>query len=69
MATFQKIQDHADLVRDTRSNAIINTNTDVYYAAKARKRKTQNQNQEIQSLKKEMSEIKSLLLTLINNSK
>lgn len=65
---YQKIKDHSDLVRDTRSNAIINTNADIYYAAKARKRKLKKDNLEIISLKNEISEIKHLLKTIINKN-
>jgi hypothetical protein len=66
--SYQKIKDYSDLVRDTHSNAIINVNSDLYYAAKMRKIKAKKDSNEIITLRKEMAEIKSLLKTLINNN-
>lgn len=64
---YKKITDNPTLIRDTTNNAIINTSPDGYYAAKARKRKSKQFQNEINTLKQEMAEIKSLLKTLINN--
>ena len=64
---YKKIKEYSGLVRDTNTNAIISVNGDAYYAAKLRKRKAQKESQELKNLKKEMTEIKSLLKTLINN--
>lgn len=64
---FKKIKDYTGLVRDTSTNAIISTNTDAYYAAQLRKRKSRKESQEIKSLRQEVSELKLMLKTVINN--
>ena len=65
---FLQVEDNADLVRDTRSNAIVNRNRSAYSMAKRRAEEAQQQRDEIRnatreinSLKSEMHEIKSLL--------
>ena len=69
-----KVEGHADLVRDTQSHAIINTNIDAYERAKKRAAAAQRQRdelrdttREINNLKSEMHEIKGLLTQLLNN--
>ena len=66
--TFLKVQGHSSLVRDTLSNAIINTNKNDYdlYMARARQREEQRDLmtdtiKEINSLKKELFEIKEMI--------
>tara|TARA_B100000287_G_scaffold175225_1_gene165246 strand:- start:428 stop:643 length:216 start_codon:yes stop_codon:yes gene_type:complete len=63
-----KVQGHVGLVRDTLSNAIVNTNNNDYeiYMARAKSRELQrdvltNAIKEINTLKKELFEIKNLL--------
>ncbi len=63
-----KVEGHVGLVRDTLSNAIINTNNSDYeiYMARAKSRELQrdeltNAVKEINTLKKELFEIKNLL--------
>lgn len=63
---FYKVKDHADLVRDTNSNAILNTNSSTYAAVLARKRKNKHMKQELSRMKNEISELKNLVNTLIN---
>ena len=65
---FLQVEDNADLVRDTRSNAIVNRNRSAYSMAKRRAEEAQQQRDEIRnatreinSLKSEMHEIKYLL--------
>jgi hypothetical protein len=65
---YHKIENHPDLIRDTKTNAVINKNSDVVQIARARKLKAMQQEQDINDLKNEMAEIKNLLHTLINNS-
>ena len=69
-----KVEGHDDLVRDTRSNGIVNTNVTDYekYMARVRARKTQTDQiqdacREINSIKAEMFEIKELLKGMTKN--
>ncbi len=66
--TFLKVQGHSGLVRDTLSNAIINTNKSDYkiYMARAKQREEQRDLmtdtiKEINSLKKDLFEIKEMI--------
>lgn len=69
-----KVEGHNDLVRDERSNAIVNTNKSAYLIAKKRAEEAQRQRDEIRettrelnSLKSEMHEIKNMLLKLVED--
>ena len=69
---FLNGEGHSDLVRDTESNAIINTNVSAYSVAVKRAEEAQKQRDEIRnatreinSLKCEMHEIKRLLEQLV----
>ena len=64
-----KVQGFDSLVRDTRSNAIINTNTSEYKIYMQRRKARENQAdklrdvcKEINTLKTELREIKNLIL-------
>ena len=69
-----RVEGNEDLVRDTNSGgAIINTNRNAYEIAKRRAAEAQKQrdeirsaNREINNLKCEMHEIKSMLKTLLD---
>ena len=68
------VEGHLDLVRDSTSHAIINRNTGAYEQAKRRAAAAQAQRDEIRdttreinNLKSEMHEIKSLLKELVGN--
>ena len=68
-----KVEGHTHLVRDLKSQAIVNTDSDAYARYMARKRKQKAQNDEIRSvirdvneLKTEMREIKDLLIGMAN---
>lgn len=72
MATFLKVKNHYGLVRDTYSNAIIREQGSDYDLYMASKRKSeQNKDElrgairEINNLKKELREIKSLIKEVI----
>jgi len=72
MATA-KVQGHSNLVRDLKSQAIINTDSDAYARYMARKVKQANKDdemrsvvREVNSLKTEMREIKDLLIEIKN---
>ena len=68
-----KVQGHTNLVRDLKSQAIINTDSDAYARYMSRKTKQAKQNDEVRKvirdvneLKSEMREIKDLLIGLAN---
>ena len=68
-----KVQGHSNLVRDLKSQAIINTDSDAYARYMARKAKQSKKDdemrsvvREVNSLKTEMREIKDLLIEINN---
>jgi|TARA_E500000331_G_scaffold102306_1_gene99121 hypothetical protein len=70
---YLKVEGHDNLVRDTHSNAIINTSRSAYEAAVLRSKTVQKQKDELRDatrqinmLKSEMHEIKSLLIKLVD---
>ena len=72
---FLQVEGHDDLVRDTESTAIINKNRGAYLIAKQRAESAQRQrdairnaNREINNIKSEMHEIKSMLKTLLDKN-
>ena len=73
MADTAKVEGHANLVRDLKSQAIINTDSDAYARYMARKRKQKVQNdalreviRDVNELKIEMRAIKEQLIELSN---
>ena len=73
MADSVKVEGHTSLVRDLKSQAIINTDSDAYARYMARKRAQKHKNDELRGvirdvneLKIEMREIKDLLIGLSN---
>ena len=72
MKNYIPVSGNSNLVKDPRSNAVININNDEIRAAKERKIKMQEKakdeellKQDVQNLKEDMSEIKSLLQQLL----
>jgi hypothetical protein len=72
MSDYLKVQGHNNLVRDMNTNAIINKDKNAYNLAKRRAEEAQRQRDEIRgatreinNLKCEMHEIKSMLKTLL----
>ena len=72
---FVQVKGHDNLVRDTQSNAIINKNRNAYEIAKKRAEDAQRQRDEIRNatreinnIKCEMHEIKSMLKTFMENN-
>ena len=72
---YLQVEGHDDLVRDTKSNAIINKNRGANLIAKQRAEAAQRQrdairnaNREINNIKSEMHEIKSMLKTLLDKN-
>ena len=75
MSDFIKVQGYNSLVRDTRSNAIVNKDKNAYNIAKRRAEEAQRQRDEIRgatreinNLKCEMHEIKDMLKTLLDRN-
>ena len=72
MSDYIKVQGHNNLVRDVNSHAIINKDKNAYNLANRRAEEAQRQRDEIRgatreinNLKCEMHEIKSMLKTLL----
>ena len=73
MSEYLKVEGYNNLVRDTKTNAIINTDRSEYQMAKKRAADAQRQrdeirnaSREINNIKCEMHEIKSMLKTLLD---
>ena len=73
MSDTAKVQGHTHLVRDLKSQAIINTDSDAYARYMARKAKQKVKDDEVRKvirdvneLKNEMREIKNLLIEMKN---
>ena len=71
MSNSVKVQGHPHLVRDLKSQAIINTDSDAYARYMARKAKQKAKDDEVRQvirdvneLKNEMREIKNLIIGL-----
>jgi len=70
---YTKVEGHSHLLRDSKTNSIINTNMVEYQEYLNRRNVKADQNQKIQNLesdvaniKDDLSEIKSLLRNLVN---
>lgn len=63
------IKGHPNLFRDEKSGAIINYDNLEYESYLKMKRKKLDEKKELENLKTEVSEIKSLLVELINQTK
>ena len=57
--TFAKVKGHSHLVRDLKSQAIINTDSDAYARYMARKAKQSKKDDEMRKVVREVNEIKS----------
>tara|TARA_E500000331_G_scaffold241197_1_gene231594 strand:+ start:252 stop:479 length:228 start_codon:yes stop_codon:yes gene_type:complete len=75
MSDYVKVQGYNGLVRDTRTNAVINKDKNAYTIAKRRAEEAQRQRDEIRgatreinNLKCEMHEIKDMLKTLLDRN-
>ena len=58
MADTAKVEGHAHLVRDLKSQAIINTDSDAYARYMARKRVQKHRNDELREVIREVNELK-----------
>jgi len=75
MSNYIPVEGNKDLVRDPKTDQIINTNTSQYeqYISRRKKRKLEQEKslsieEDLASLKSEMNEIKSLLKELVNGN-
>ena len=73
---YKKVEGHSHLLRDSKTNSIINTNMVEYQEYLNRRNVKADENQKIQHLesdvaniKNDLSEIKSLLRSLVNESR
>tara|TARA_B100001142_G_scaffold248127_1_gene247938 strand:- start:169 stop:396 length:228 start_codon:yes stop_codon:yes gene_type:complete len=73
MSDSAKVQGHTHLIRDLKSQAIINTDSDAYARYMARKTKQKVKDDEVRQvirdvneLKNEMREIKNLIIGMAN---
>jgi hypothetical protein len=64
-----RVEGHKNLYRDPETGAIVNCDTAEYAKYLTIKNKKRSEKDEIENLKSELSEIKSLLQELINGSK
>ena len=75
MSNYIPVEGNSDLVRDPRTDSIINTNSNAYeqYISQRKRRKLEkekslNIEEDLANLKSEMNEIKSLLRELVNGN-
>lgn len=73
---YYKVEGHSNLIRDVNTNAILNTNTSEYNNYMNMKKVREDENKKIKNLESELadvkvdlSEIKNLLRSFINESK
>tara|TARA_B100001059_G_C17806325_1_gene569383 strand:- start:1487 stop:1702 length:216 start_codon:yes stop_codon:yes gene_type:complete len=62
------IEGRDDIVRDPNSGAVLSTNRQALNAYKARQNQTSHVENEINTLKSEMQDIKNLLMNLVNST-
>tara|TARA_B100000287_G_scaffold335594_1_gene321134 strand:- start:148 stop:372 length:225 start_codon:yes stop_codon:yes gene_type:complete len=62
-----KVEGHNDLVRDRNSGAILNINRTAMTAARERKKLFNDRQQEIEDIKKDVSDIKNILMKLVED--
>lgn len=64
-ANYESVEDDINLIRDRKSNAIVNTNISAYKAAKIRKekfKKSQAMQAEINDLKNRLTALEKIVL-------
>lgn len=65
MNSYIKVEGHPNLVRDKNSGVILNINKTELEANRIRKQKQREKDNEIEQLKNDVSEIKSMLNKLV----
>ncbi len=61
-----KIKDNEDLIRDTKSNAVLNTDMSSLEKYRARRDKERQMSSDVDELKQRMTNIEQLLQQLVN---
>ena len=64
-----KVEENNDLVKDTRSGAVLNTNATAYNASKRRRLYNQQRENDINSIREELAELKGMLRSLLENGR
>ena len=64
-----KIEDSNDLIKDTSSGAVLNTNMSAYKASKRRQLYKQQREDDINSIREELAELKGMLRSLLENGR
>ena len=67
MSRHVKVEGHPDLVRDRNSGAIVNINSNAMTAARERKKLFNDRQKEIDEIKKDVSDIKNILMQLVED--
>ena len=67
MSRHVKVEGHPDLVRDKNSGAILNINSNAMTAARERKKLFNDRQKEIDEIKKDVSDIKNILMKLVED--
>ena len=62
--TYLKVQGRDNLVKNSRTNFVVNTNRSEYDEYKSRQKKAESMEEDLAELKSEMNEIKQLLRNL-----
>ena len=72
---YIKVKNHENLIRDSKSNFIVNTNKSEYDEYIARRKQKQNEKNKIENLERdistlrnELTEIKDMLRSLVNGN-
>lgn len=69
MSDMIRVEGHSDLYRDETTGAIVNCDTHSYDQYIKMRSEKQRQKHEIEQMKKDICEIKSLLMELVNGSR
>ena len=67
MSRHVKVEGQPDLVRDRNSGAILNINSNAMTAARERKKLFNDRQKEIDEIKKDVSDIKNILMQLVED--
>ena len=72
---YIKVKNHENLIRDSKSNFIVNTNKSEYDEYIARRKQKQNEKNKVENLERDLStlrdeitEIKDMLRSLVNGN-
>lgn len=69
MSEYVQVEQDSSLYKNTETGAVINVNDQAYTNYMKMKQRKSKQNREIDQLKDEISELKGMLKTLLENNK